>query len=142
MDITEARRLVRESTDDEPPVLPRSVLRELTIEAVPEESAFQVGSTKDFLQPDWEGTLWREGDRFVADAEYLNTRKYWYSPLGLEQFMDLVRRSVETRQRSRGDVALQDYEDDGAYIRLIFRIVTGEKKRRSSRRCGGSCAPS
>jgi hypothetical protein len=72
------------------------------------------------VELDWEGTLHREGDQFVGEAEYLNTRKYWYSPLGLEQFMDLVRRSVETRQRTRGDVDLHDYEDDGAYIRLGF----------------------
>jgi hypothetical protein len=83
---------------------------------VPEDSAFQVGSTNgQFIQLDWQGTLRREGDQFVAEAECLNSRKYWYSPLGLEQFMDLVRRSVETRQRTRGDVALQDYDDDGAY---------------------------
>ena len=52
------------------------------------------------------GNLRGEGGHFVADAEYLNTRKYWYSPLGLEQFMDLVRRAVETRQRTQGDVEL------------------------------------
>jgi hypothetical protein len=62
----------------------------------------------------------------MAEAEYLHTRKYWYAPLGLEEFMDLVRRAVETRHRVHGDVELGDYEDDGAYIRLHFTISTTE----------------
>jgi hypothetical protein len=42
--------------------------------------------------------------------------------------MDLVRRAVETRQRTQGDVELLDYDDDGAYIRLTFAIATHEQK--------------
>ena len=51
----------------------------------------------------------------------------WYSPLGLEQYLDLARRAVETRHRVRGDVALTHYDDDGAYVALYFRINTSEK---------------
>jgi hypothetical protein len=62
----------------------------------------------------------------LGEAEYVWTRKYWYSPLGLEQYLDLVRRAVETRHRVRGDVELSTYEDDGAYIHLSYVVRTGE----------------
>jgi hypothetical protein len=40
--------------------------------------------------------------------------------------MDLVRRAVETRHRVHGDVELTHWDDDGAYIQLLFAITTGE----------------
>ena len=75
---------------------------------------------------EWDGRLCRKGGLIEGEAEQLLTRKYWYAPLGLEQYMDLVRRAVETRHRLRGDVELTDYDDDGAYIRICFAIRTGE----------------
>ena len=59
-----------------------------------------------------------------GEADLAWTRKYWYSPLGLEQYLDLVRRAVETRHRTHGDVELTHYDDDGAYVQLYFRIDT------------------
>jgi hypothetical protein len=43
------------------------------------------------LHLDWSGTLYRAGGIIVGEADYTWTRKYWYSPLGLEQYLDLVR---------------------------------------------------
>jgi hypothetical protein len=54
-----------------------------------------------------------------GEADHNWTRKYWYSPLGLEQYLDLVRRAVETRNRVYGDVELTHYDDDGAYVARI-----------------------
>jgi hypothetical protein len=79
MDVKEARALLAEASDDEPAVLPRSVLPKLSVDDLPAEAAFQVGTVKDgVVHLEWEGNLRREGGHFVADAEYLNTRKYWY----------------------------------------------------------------
>jgi hypothetical protein len=47
--------------------------------------------------------------------------------LVLNKYLDLVRRAVETRHRVRGDVELTDYDDDGAYVTLRFRITTSER---------------
>lgn len=78
------------------------------------------------LHLEWEGTLVRDGDVLYGEADHTMTRKYWYSPLGLEQYLDLVRRAVETRHRVWGNVRLPYYDDDGAYVSLRFRIDTTE----------------
>jgi hypothetical protein len=102
-------------------------LPQLTIEAVPDGATIQVGTLEDrTVQLDWSGTLGRDGDVLYGEGDHTWTRKYWYSPLGLEQYLDLVRRAVETRHRVCDDVELIDFDDDGAYIALRFRINTTE----------------
>ena len=108
--------------------MPASVLPKLTIEDVPDGAKIQIGTMKEGVTHlDWNGTLGRDGDKIYGEADHTWTRKYWYLPLALEQYLDLVRRAVETRHRVRGDVELTDYDDDGAYVALRFRIDTEEK---------------
>jgi hypothetical protein len=103
------------------------VLPKLTIDDLPDGAMIQIGTMKDgVLHLDWNGTLGRDGNVLYGEADHTWTRKYWYSPLGLEQYLDLVRRAVETRHRVTGDVELTDYNDDGAYVALRFRIDTAE----------------
>jgi hypothetical protein len=129
MNVKQAQAILTGAEGSEDPVfLSSSVLRELTIDDLPEGVAIEIGTEKDnVFHLEWEGRLYRDGDCVVAEAEYTNTRKYWYAPLGLEQYMDLLRRAVETRQRVHGDVQLGQYEDDGAYIHLHFTIPTAER---------------
>ncbi len=124
MEVEDARLLLLDAEESEAPVVfPASVLAKLKLDDVPEGVSIQVGTEKDrMIELEWDGRLYRNGQTIIAEAEYLSTRKYWYSPLGLEQYMDLVRRAVETRHRMRGDVKLTHYEDDGAYINLHFVI--------------------
>jgi hypothetical protein len=129
MDAREARGILSgwDEEDEEPVALPASVLPQLTIEDVPDGATVQVGTWKEnVLHLDWSGTLGRDGNEVCGEADHTMTRKYWYSPLGLEQYLDLVRRAVETRHRVCGDVELTDYDDDGAYVSLRFRIKTNE----------------
>jgi Restriction endonuclease len=94
---------------------------------MPDGGSFKIGSPKDgVLHLDWNGSLHRQGGLVFGEGDHTWTRKYWYSPLGLEQYLDLVRRAVETRHRAKGDVELIDYDDDGAYIALRFKINTTE----------------
>jgi hypothetical protein len=129
MDTDEARRILADrETDEAPAELPASILPKLTIDDLPDGREIQVGTHKDgVLHLDWSGTLGRDGDQIYGEADHTWTRKYWYSPLGLEQYLDLVRRAVETRHRVRGDMELTGYDDDGAYVALRFRIITAEK---------------
>jgi len=96
MKANEARRIIADCDDPEEPVtVPASVLPELTIDDLPEGAALQVGVTKEgIVHLDWNGKLYREGDVIFGEADHTWTRKYWYSPLGLEQYLDLVRRAV------------------------------------------------
>jgi hypothetical protein len=57
---------------------------------------------------------------------YCWSRKYWFHALGLEQYLDLIRRAIERRHRVTGDVELTGYDDDGLQIALDFRIKTTE----------------
>jgi hypothetical protein len=129
MDADEARRVLSlVAEDDEPADLTPAILSKLTIDDVPEGASFKIGTHKDGVSHlDWNGTFRRQGNVIFAEADHTWTRKYWYAPLGLEQYLDLVRRAVETRHRIKGDVELTDYEDDGAYIALRFSIDTTEK---------------
>jgi hypothetical protein len=128
MDTNEARRILADWDDESPTELPASVLSKLTIDDLPDGGTIQVGDLKDgVMHLDWSGTVGRSGSEIYGEADHTWTRKYWYSPLGLEQYLDLVRRAVETRHRLRGDVELTDYDDDGAYVALRFRINTVEK---------------
>lgn len=128
MDATKAKAILQEASGtDEPAVLPRSVLRQLTAADVPDGIRIQVGHTKgNIIHLDWEGFLFKHGAHIHGEAEYIWTRKYWYAPIGLEHYLDLVRRAVEVRTRDHGDVELTHYDDDGAYIQLSFSISCNE----------------
>lgn len=128
MILEEAKQLLADATKDEEPVtIPASLLKDLTLDDIPEGVSLQIGTLKDGVyHMEWNGRLYRKGGLIEGEAEHLWTHKYWYAPLGLEQYMDLVRRAVETRHRLRGDVELTDYDDDGAYIRVCFAIRSGE----------------
>jgi hypothetical protein len=129
MNAEEARQILALYDEEETPItVPASVLSELTIEDLHEGTSLQVGTTKEgVIHLGWSGRLCREGDSIFGEADHTWTRKYWYSPLGLEHYLDLVRRAVETRHRLRGDVEITYYDDDGAYVVLQFRISTTEK---------------
>jgi hypothetical protein len=71
------------------------VLHQLTARDIPDGVSIQIGTLKEkVIHLEWEGRLYRDGESVLGEAEYIWTRKYWYSPLGLEQYMDLVRRTA------------------------------------------------
>ena len=130
MEAHEARRIMAawNEEDEAPAELPASVLPKLAIDDLPDGITIHIGTNKKgVFHLDWNGTLGRDTKGVYGEADHTWTRKYWYSPLGLEQYLDLVMRAVETRHRVRGDVELTDYDDDGAYVALRFRIDTAEK---------------
>jgi hypothetical protein len=128
MNVDEARvRLADAEGNEEPVFLPPGVLPKLTVDDLPDGTFVEVGVLKDgVMHVEWSGRLYREGHQVAGEADYTWTRKYWYAPIGLEQYLDLVRRAVETRQKTHGDVSLSHFDDDGTYIHLSFAVQTGE----------------
>ena len=126
MTTDEAKALLKSATGSEGPVaLPPSVLGSLMLADVPEDVLINIGDVKDnVIHLDWNGTLRNQGGKFIGEADYTFTRKYWYNPLGMEQYFDLVRRAVEVRSKTHGDVDDIHFEDDGAYIQFSFDIDT------------------
>ena len=86
MNAEEARQILALYDEEETPItVPASVLSELTIEDLHEGTSLQVGTTKEgVIHLGWSGRLCREGDSIFGEADHTWTRKYWYSPLGLE----------------------------------------------------------
>jgi Restriction endonuclease len=129
MDVDTARRLLADGADTEESVfLPLSVLSKLSVDDLPPNTFIEIGILKDgVMHVEWEGRLYRQGDRIIGEADYTWTRKYWYAPVGLEQYPDLVRRAVELRNKTHHGVELTHYDDDGAYIQLTYAVSTEEK---------------
>lgn len=129
MKAEDAKTMLANGADsDEPVFLPAAILSSLTIEDLPPDTFVEVGVSKEGIKHiEWSGRLYCEDGKVVGEADYTWTRKYWYEPIGLEQYLDLVKRSVEVRQKSHGDVGLTNFEDDGAFIQLSFEISTDEK---------------
>jgi hypothetical protein len=128
MDAAEAKALLKATDEDESVFLPSSVLDKITVVDIPDEVMIEVGSPKDgMIHLDWSGRLFKDQDQIKGEADYTWTRKYWYSSIGLEHYLDLVRRAVEVRNRVHGDVEITHYDDDGAYIQMTFVVSTGEK---------------
>ena len=128
MDGEQAKAILQDASgDEEPVVLPIGVLSKLNALDIPDDIRIQVGKIKNnIIHLDWEGFLFKDKSYIYGEAEYVWTRKYWYAPIGLEHYLDLVRRAVEARSRYHGDVELSDYDDDGAYIHLSFSIKCNE----------------
>ena len=129
MNAEQAKVLLETAAEDEEPVaLPPGVLGELTLADLPDGVSIEVGTFKNgVLHLEWEGRLSKGEEEVIGEADYTWTRKYWYLPLGLEHYLDLVRRAVEVRHEKRGDVELTHFEDDGAFIQMGFVVNSGEK---------------
>lgn len=127
MEFDVAKKLLAEADEDEPVFLPSAVLGKITVDDFPESASVEVGVLKDgVMHVEWSGRLYRDGNTISGEADHTWTRKYWYAPIGLEQYLDLVRRAVEVRKRSHGDVELSHFDDDGAYVHLRFYVTTNE----------------
>lgn len=128
MDVAEAKALLGTADDEEPVFLQPSVLDKILLDDIPDQAIIEVGTFKDgAMHLDWSGRLYKDQDQLKGEADYTWTRKYWYLPIGLEHYLDLVRRAVELRNRVHGDVKITHYDDDGVYIQMAFTISTREK---------------
>jgi Restriction endonuclease len=66
-------------------------------------------------------TIRRVGDnKVLLSFEDSGTRKYWDGRVGFSHYMETKRDIIAERQKEIGDVALDSYDDDGAYISLHF----------------------
>ncbi len=59
-------------------------------------------------------------NRMRLSFEDSGTRKYWDGKVGFSHYMETKRDIVAERQKEDGDITLDSYDDDGAYIFLHF----------------------
>lgn len=132
--VDHARSRLQSAEGEEDPVdLPLSVLSHLTRDDLPKNVSIQIGVMKEgCLHLTWDGRIYNDGAALVGEANHTWTRKYWYAPLNLEPYLDLVRRAVETRYRTHGDVKVTYHDDDGAFIHLTYAIYTTDHNIRQA----------
>jgi len=57
---------------------------------------------------------------FRVDFDETTTRKYWDAPIGLKLWMETKRDIVAEREKMLGDVKVENFDDDGAYIHFSY----------------------
>lgn len=124
----EARDLLQtHAGTEEPVILPRSVLGHLSVVDIPADTWIEVGNPGGpVIQIEWSGRLYSQNGVIKAEGGSNWYRKFWYEPLGLEHYIDLVKRAIEVRQAQRGDVRLTHFDDDGAFIQMYYEIDSQE----------------
>lgn len=67
-------------------------------------------------------------DRLHLDFEDSGTRKYWDGAVGFKPYMEAKKAVVEERAAEIGDLTLNHYEDDGAWIHLAYSAEIDAEK--------------
>jgi len=65
----------------------------------------------------------KDENLFHIAFDELITRKYWDAPVGLKLWMETKRDIVSERKVNLGDVTLEDFDDDGVFIRLSYSAL-------------------
>jgi hypothetical protein len=119
-----AQQIQKAVGSEEPLFLSPSELALLTTDDLPEEVMLSVGQEKaGVMHVEWDGHFFKADGQLRAYCQYILTRKYWDEPLGMSFYLDLVKRSVETREKTKKDVRFLQWDDDGAYIHLGYECT-------------------
>lgn len=104
-------------------VIPKAVLKQLQIEDIPDDLEIEVCESKDssMITVSVPMSFIKIGrNEFQVIYDELITRKYWDGSIGLKLYMETKKEIIEERSREVGDVLLESYDDDGAYIHLVY----------------------
>ncbi len=121
-----------DSDDGEGWFLPKALIRDLTVDELPQDVTFEICDrieNSTIILSTIPTYLQRVGDgRIRLSFEDSGTRKYWDRDIGFKPYMEAKRAVVEDRQREMGDVLLDSYEDDGAWIHLAYSAEVNADK--------------
>jgi hypothetical protein len=78
--------------------------------------------------PVCDGTLVADATGLSLVVEYLWWWKQWEAPLGLAEYLGLVKRAVQARQRTHGDAEVVDSWADTEVVALRFSIHVDEDR--------------
>ncbi len=109
--------------DEERAIIPKAVLKQIRVEDIPDNFEIDVCESKDssVIMVSVPMTFVKVGkNEFQVIYDELITRKYWDGPIGLKLYMETKKDVIEERSKEVGDVNLEVYDDDGAYIHLVY----------------------
>lgn len=112
-------------TDDgETWFLPKGLVSDTEVNDLPDNAVFEVCSRIDnsvIILDTIPIRIQKIGDKKVrVDFDDSGTRKYWDGTIGFKLYMEAKKAIVEERTTEVGDVSLEHYEDDGAWIHLSY----------------------
>ncbi len=116
-----------EYSEDEPAEIHIDHLKEINLKDIPNNSFFTVYSTSK----DGHNIEEIEGQFVIKDKKvevlmFLNWyRKWWSGVLGMPQYMDLLKRHIELREKEFKDVSFTSFEDEGDWCHLHYSIHLG-----------------
>ena len=104
--------------------LPKGLVGDTSVEEIPNNVIFEVCNRIE------DSTIFidsvpfsiRKKNNTTVQVEFNDsgTGKYWDGTIGFKPYMEAKKAIVEERAREVGDVDLQHYEDDGAWIHLSY----------------------
>lgn len=113
-----------DSDDGESWFLPKGLLQGLKVADLPESIEFEPCKHKESSMVVLDSIPMRlrriAPTRVRVTFEDSGTRKYWDGGIGFKVWMEAKKEVVKDRQREIGDVFIESYDDDGAWIHLIF----------------------
>lgn len=116
------------SEDGESAVVPVAVLKRTDIASIPYDFDIEICESQSdaAVVIKIPAHFKRIGEKkFHVWYEELITRKYWDGVVGLKLLMETKKGIIEERSREIGDISLDYYDDDGAYICLKYCKVKG-----------------
>jgi hypothetical protein len=103
---------------------PKTLLKGIKVNELPKDVSFAL------CEKIQEGTIFLDttpvsltkiaSGRLQLSFEDGGTRKYWDGKVGFSHYMETKKAIVEERQKEDGDITLDFYDDDGAYIFMHF----------------------
>lgn len=109
--------------DEERAIIPKAVLKQIKVDDIPDNFEIVVCESKDssVIMVSVPMSFVKVGkNEFQVIYDELITRKYWDGPIGLKLYMETKKDVIEERSKEIGDVWLENYDDDGAYIHLVY----------------------
>jgi hypothetical protein len=121
-----------QSDDGETWFLPKGLIGDLAVADLPDDAVFELCNRAEdgFVQSDnFPIRLQRVGpNRLRIVCEDSGTRKYWDGVVGFKPYMEAKKAIIEERAKEVGDVALDGYDDDGAWIHLTYSAEADAEK--------------
>lgn len=111
------------SEDGESATVPAAVLKKTDIASIPYNFTIEVceSQSEAIVMVKVPAYFRRIGEHeFHIWYNELITRKYWDGIVGLKLYMETKKSIIEERAKEIGDIALDCFDDDGAYISLQY----------------------
>lgn len=118
--------------DGETWFLPKGLIRDLAVNNLPENAIFEICNRVEnsvVILDTIPIHLEKIGnDRVRLHFEDSGTRKYWDGAVGFKPYMQAKKTIVEERASKVSDISLDSYNDDGAWIHLVYSAEIGADK--------------